>query len=129
VIAAGKCRRVSSISFSPVRTAPRKIIIFTPSSEAQLNPFALHPGHLSSKPPKNTSCLSFDGKRQCWVLQPLVVQDIPLGTSLLAFTHESGRCDVFDDRFPRCAGTIKAKARSVATITMISDINPHDVAV
>jgi len=72
---------------------------------------------------------SFGGKRRCWVVQPLVVQDISSGTPLLAFTHESGRCDAFDDRFPRCAGTINAKARSVTTTTMISDINPHDVAV
>jgi hypothetical protein len=72
---------------------------------------------------------SFGSKRQCWVVQPFVVQDISSGTPLVAFTHESGRCDAFDDRFPRCAGTIKAKARWVAVSTMISNINPHDVAV
>ena len=73
--------------------------------------------------------LSFGGKRQCWVVQPHLVQDLALGTPLLAVTNESGRCDAFDDRFPRCAATRKAKARLMATRTMISDINPHDVAV
>lgn len=70
--------------------------------------------------------LYFGGKRKCWVMQPLAVQDISSGAPLIAFTHVSGRCDVFDDYFLRCAKTIKAKARST---TMISDIHPYDVAV
>jgi hypothetical protein len=48
---------------------------------------------------------------------------------MVAFTHESGRWDVFNDRFPRCTGITKAKAGSVATSTMISEINPSDLAV
>ena len=54
---------------------------------------------------------------------------LPSGTPLVAFTHKPGYYNLFDDRFPRCAGTIKAKARSVATNTMILDINPHNVVV
>jgi len=72
---------------------------------------------------------SFGGKRRCWIVQPLVVQDIPSGTPLVAFTHESGRWDAFDDRFPKCAKAIKAKARSIMKTTMSSVVNPHDVAV
>jgi hypothetical protein len=73
--------------------------------------------------------LFFAGRRQCWIVQPLLVQDVSAGTPLLAFTHESGRCDAFDDRFPRTAATRKAKARLIETRTMVSEINPHDVAV
>ena len=73
--------------------------------------------------------LSFGGKKRCWVIQPVVVQDITSGTPLVAFSHESSRCDQFNDRFPRCLKMIKAEARSVATTTRIWNIHPHDVAI
>jgi hypothetical protein len=74
---------------------------------------------------------SVGGKRQCWVVQALLARDRSSGTPLVAFTHESGRCDAFEsfESRSRCAETAEAKARPVTTATPISDINPHDVAV
>jgi hypothetical protein len=69
---------------------------------------------------------SFGGKRQCWVVPPLVVRDISSGAALIAFTHESDRCDAFENRFPGCAGIRKAKANLVTTTT---DIDAYNVAV
>lgn len=67
---------------------------------------------------------SVGGKRQCWVMQPLLVRDISSGMPLVAFTHESARCDALESRRSRFAG-----AGDVVKATHNSDIHPHDVAV
>jgi hypothetical protein len=87
--------------------------------------------NLSSGPPLFRVCkhhklpFYFGGKKQCWVLLPLLVRDISSGVPLVAFTHETERSAVFEARYPRRDVTIQARILAA----VVSEINPHDVAI
>jgi hypothetical protein len=69
------------------------------------------------------------GKKQCSVRQAILVQDLTMGTPLLAFTRESDRCDEFTRHIAQSAAWRRAKEKLVVTPTTIPGIHPHDVGV